>query len=122
MASKKRKSTGMPKIHWPQALPTLQWQLADREEEYKLFASIIQGKEQRRILLLEGQSNSGKTALMTELFFFAQNVGLANALLDIKGCPSLTELLDRMKLDIDSVILQGCHKESLSRQAYPVAE
>lgn len=95
-------------IHWPSSLPDMPRQLADRGDEFSLFTSIVRGEEPRRILLLEGRSNSGKTALMTELFAVVRNIGLAHALLDIKGCPSITSLLDLIESDIDPAILPEC--------------
>lgn len=103
-------TSGMPPIQWPSPLPTFKRQLADRQQEFDLFSSIVSGEESRHILLLEGPSNCGKTALMRELFLACKQIGVCHALVDIKGCPSLSSIVDELKFHLDTTILPKCHR------------
>jgi hypothetical protein len=92
-------------ISWPAPLPYPSHQLADRVNEFRLFESIITGRSYQRILLLKGLSNSGKTALLSELFKLAKFLGLDHAKLDFKGCPTLDEIFDILALDVRPGVL-----------------
>jgi TIR domain-containing protein len=96
-------------ISWPEQLPEYAWELADRVREFKLFESMVTGHAKQRILLFKGPSNSGKTALLTELFRLVDRLGLNHAQFDLKGCPSLSDLFDRLALDLSPTILPAFH-------------
>lgn len=65
-----------------------------------------------RILLIEGASNTGKTILLNELFKLAQSIDLCSVILDVKGCPNLSELLDLLGFDVGSNVLPSFHSAS----------
>src|SRR5262249_31936714 len=71
-----------------------------------LFNKLITGQSQKRILLLSGGSNTGKTVLLAELIDYARHLQLPAAWLDFKGCPSLDDLFEMLRLDLGPVILR----------------
>lgn len=93
-------------LQWPNASPDYNSELADRKDEFTLFERMITGQLSKRILLLRGASNSGKTALMTALRAYALNLNLPVALLDFKGCPTLDQLLELLRGDLGPHILR----------------
>ena len=66
----------------------------------------------QRIFLIKGDGNTGKTVLLNELFKLAKMLDLDSVLLDLKGCPTLTELFDLLALDVDAKILPAFHSAS----------
>ncbi len=101
--------TGKPGIAWPTPPADHDWQIADRKDVFARFQAMITGRSERRILLLEGVSNTGKTVLSSQLCGYAGRLGLATAALDIKGCPGLDELFGSLRLDLGPEILAESH-------------
>jgi hypothetical protein len=96
----------MGPIPWPVADPVYIWPLADRKPEFALFEKMITGQSKRRILLLQGLTNTGKTACISELLAYAKHLKIAGTSLDFKGTPSLNDLFDMLRLDLGSGILR----------------
>ncbi len=65
---------------------------------------MIQGKTDRRILLIRGASNRGKTALLGELLGLANMLGVAYSHIDLKGCPTLDQVLETIALDAQELL------------------
>jgi hypothetical protein len=107
-----------PVIRWPSVVPGYSWRLADRKEECALFDKMVTGCSPRRILLVRASSNSGKTVLLAELLCYARHLKLAAALLDFKGCPSLDEMFQSLRLDLGSGILRSAHDASGAARFY----
>ena len=105
-------------IEWPERLPDYVSPLADRKDEFALFEQIITGQTPKRILLMRGVSNTGKTVLLTELLTYAKHLKLAAASLDFKGCPLLDELFEALRLDLGPKILRESHKASGAARFY----
>jgi hypothetical protein len=93
-------------VAWPVSDPDYVWPLADRTKEFKLFDKMITGRSKRRILLLRGLSNTGKTACISELATYTQHLRVINALLDFKGTPSFDELFEMLRLDLGPDVLR----------------
>ena len=92
-------------VTWPAADTNYVWPLANRTKEFRLFEKMITGRSKRRILLLRGPTNTGKTACISELSAYAQHLQVSNALLDFKGTPSFDDLFEMLRLDLGSEVL-----------------
>jgi hypothetical protein len=99
------------KMAWPEPASEYVWQPADRKEVFAAFQKMLTGQA-ARILLLAGVSSMGKTIVLTELRAYAAHLGIASALLDFKGCPSLDEVFQAMRLDLGREILSSAHDAS----------
>lgn len=91
-------------VQWPKLVNRPVRALANRDEEFDCFERMIQGQTDRRILLLRGASNRGKTALLGELLRLANALGVAYSHIDLKGCPPLDQVLERMVLDAQELL------------------
>jgi hypothetical protein len=91
-------------VHWPAALADYECPLAGRSGELAAFARIASGKSSKRILIVKAASNGGKTALVNEYFGYARRVGLAASRIDLKGCPSLDDVLEAVRTDLRDVL------------------
>jgi hypothetical protein len=97
---------------WPKRPDEYPWPLADRVEQFGVFTDMVTHTIPQRIFLLDGDSNTGKTVLLNELFKLAKVLDLDSVLLDQKGCLSLAELFDNLALDVDAKILPALHSAS----------
>jgi hypothetical protein len=80
--------------------------IADRKDELALFERILQGAETRRILLLEGPSERGKSILLAELAELAEEIlgkGCC-ARADLKGGLSLNDLFAGFCTDLGTQV------------------
>jgi hypothetical protein len=107
-----------PVIEWPAPSRDYVSPLADRKDEFTLFERIVTGQIPKRILLLRGISNTGKTVLLTELLTYARQLKLPAASLDFKGCPSLDELFEALRLDLGAQILRQSFAASGTARFY----
>ena len=89
-------------LTWPEPIADHEWQLADRGPERGLVDEVLCGGSSRRLLLIEGASGVGKTALVQEILGYAEHLELDFALVDFKGSPTLGEILDGVLLDVGS--------------------
>jgi hypothetical protein len=93
-------------IKWPAAVPAYCSEIADRKDELELFEKMITGQSPKRILLLRGSSNSGKTVLLTALRDYSRHLKLHFAMLDFKGCPTLDQVFEFLSVDLGPQILR----------------
>jgi hypothetical protein len=91
---------------WPTPAQSHNWDLADRKEITALLERMLTDQSSHRILLLRAPSNSGKTHLLAEMRAYAHRLHLPCSLLDLKGCPSLDELFEIMRIDFGPDILR----------------
>lgn len=87
-------------VTWP-APTSNPHSIADRKEEFEIFERMITGQSKERILLLRGESGSGKTVLAEELIAYAKGLGIAVAQVDCKGSPSLDPVVTSFLLGIE---------------------
>ncbi len=85
-------TTAQVDITWPKRQDEYPWPLADRKEQFAVFQDMVTNAIPQRIFLIDGDSNTGKTVLLKELFKLAKALDLDSVLLDQKGCLSLAEL------------------------------
>jgi SEFIR domain len=99
-------------VQWLTSLAGHQWSLADRQEIFRAFERVIAGQSTRRILLVSGSSNKGKTALMSELHAYVRELNAVSVLVDFKGCPSMDNLFQSLRLDLGPTILKNSYHSS----------
>lgn len=99
-------------IPWPTSIADYQWTLADRQEIFQAFEKTITGQSTSRVLLISGSSNNGKTVLMSELHAYVKQLNTDSVLVDFKGCPSMDDLFQSLRLDLGSAILRNAYKSS----------
>jgi hypothetical protein len=98
-------ATGKPvAVQWPERVNRPIRTLANRDEEFDCFERMIQGQTDQRILLIRGASNRGKTALLGELLGLANMLGVAYSHIDLKGCPTLDQVLETIALDAQELL------------------
>ncbi len=86
---------------WPQIADPPAHQLADREDELRLFVALASGRSQYRALLLHGPSDRGKSVLLGRLHELATGLpGLALGLGELKAGQPLPEVLARVRRDL----------------------
>ena len=96
--------TFRPPILWPNGVSADSPILADRKEEFAIFRRMITGATKKRVLLLQGESGSGKTVLTNELTDYARQLGLHVAKADCKGTPPLDSVFTSLLLDVPGVL------------------
>lgn len=94
-------------VRWPTPLLSPSRILADRKEEFEAFERMVTGRRRQRVLLLEGKSGSGKTALRDELIGYAHKLGIHVAEADCKGCPSMDEIFSSLLASLPSGLLRS---------------
>lgn len=99
-------------ITWLKRPDKYPWPLADRDKQFVVFQDMITNSIPQRIFLIEGVGNTGKTVLLSELFKLAKALDLDSVLLDLKGCPTLTELFELLALDVKAKTLPAFHSAS----------
>lgn len=110
------RSQAPPVINWPAQPSDYPWPLADRKTQFKTFQALLSDTCSQRIFLIEGVSNTGKTVLLNEFRTYTRSIALNAILLDLKGCPTLNDLLDLIALELDKSILPEFHSSSDSRR------
>lgn len=96
-------------IVWPQPVDNFRPRLANRRPEFGDFKQVLAGKTSRRILLLQGPSNRGKTALLRALRAYCDRVQVPFSYVDLKGCPLIETVFHTIQLDIGPNLLPGFH-------------
>lgn len=107
-------ATAPATMQWPKSAKGFRFQLANRSVQFECFERILTGRESRRILLLSGPTNSGKTAFLEQTLRLARHLGVHHARLQMKGCPSFDELFETLKLDLDRTVLPTLHAAASS--------
>jgi hypothetical protein len=73
-----------PTIRWPEPLE-FRPNLADRLKEWPAIVELLAGRSRERILLFEGPSGLGKSALVRQATVYARTSGVLVVQLDLKG-------------------------------------
>jgi hypothetical protein len=79
--------------------------LADRSEEFERFRTMLAGRDAHRALLVQGPSNSGKTALIDECIAYAEHRGVPFSRIDFKGGLPLEDVFEALVLDFGKAML-----------------
>lgn len=76
---------------WPEAVPALRWPLADHDDARAAFATLVTRGSPYRLLLVKGESETGKTHLTRQFFNNAQRrvPGCVCGRFDFKGTGDL---------------------------------
>jgi hypothetical protein len=104
-------------LSWPAAALDYKTLLADRKTEFEIVKEVLAGMRPERILLIKGQSGSGKTWLLGEILDYSTHVGIAHTRHDFKGCPPLSELFETMRLDLGQGVLKTAFESSDAARA-----
>jgi SEFIR domain-containing protein len=108
-----------PPIIWPQPVDDYQSRLADRKIQFTHFKQVLSGKISQRILLLRGPSNQGKTALLSALGTYCALLQVPVSYVDLKGCPTIENVLDTILFDLGPHFLPGFHaSQCLERSTF----
>ncbi|WP_295436861.1 ATP-binding protein [uncultured Thiodictyon sp.] len=98
---------------WPEVPSLLPHNLADREDEVRLFADLVSGRCEVRALLLYGPSNQGKSKLMARFEQLARGLtGLAVGFGEFKSGNPLTDVLDRVRRDLRGQCFERYDREA----------
>jgi hypothetical protein len=88
-------------VKWPAAATGHDADLANRQNEFRLFADLIAGQTSQRALFLEAPSNYGKTLLLAECIkYAAQQLGTGVVRIDFKGNTTRDFVLDTLRLEL----------------------
>lgn len=94
-------TTPAPCVTWPDPPPSFTRKQADRNDQFQAFAEMVTGRSSKRILLLRGASNSGKTGLLREMEEYARSLPLIWARADFKGAEGLESILSVLALEFE---------------------
>ena len=81
------------KISWPEPIGEYEPQFADRESEWPKIVELICGRSPKRIHIIEGKTDHGKSELLKEAKSYAKQVGIPTVLVDFKAVTTEEELL-----------------------------
>jgi hypothetical protein len=79
-----KENVELPRIAWPDPVP-FRPNLADRLDLCSAIEELIAGRSRKRILMYEGPSGLGKSALVKQVALYAQNLGVSVVYIDCKG-------------------------------------
>jgi hypothetical protein len=85
---------------WPDPLASYQRPLADREAEFEHFIGMVTGQSPQRIMLVQGTTNLGKSALIAEMEAYSDRINLDSVKFDFKGGLTNQELYNELRLDL----------------------
>jgi hypothetical protein len=74
----------LPTVRWPEPMD-FRSSLADRLNEWPAVRELLAGRSRERILLFEGPSGLGKSALIRHAVAYARRLGIRVVHLDLKG-------------------------------------
>jgi hypothetical protein len=80
----------LPTVRWPEPID-FRPNLADRLEEWPAVVELLAGRSRERILLFEGPSGLGKSALVREAATYAKKIGIPVVQVDMKGAGSISK-------------------------------
>jgi hypothetical protein len=90
----------LPTVRWPEPLE-FRPNLADRLKEWPAIVELLAGRSRERILLFEGPSGLGKSALVRQAAVYAKGLGVPVVQLDLKGGGLAVEgILGQFYLDL----------------------
>lgn len=100
----------LPTVRWPEPVP-FQPDLADRATEWPAVVDLLAGRSHERILLFQGSSGLGKSALVRQAATYAKLLGLPVVRVDLKGgLLDVGSILGQFDLDL------GAHLPNFSRE------
>jgi hypothetical protein len=113
-------SVELPTVRWPEPLE-FRPNLADRLREWPAIAELLAGRSRERILLFEGPSGLGKSALVRQATGYARTLGVPVVQLDLKGGGlDLEGILGQFYLDLGQSLpdfsREGASKTHLLRK------
>ena len=95
----------LPTVRWPEPID-FRADLADRLEEWPPIVDLLAGCSRERILLFEGPSGLGKSALVRQATVYAKTLGVLVVYLDLKGGGLDVEgILGQFDLDLGQSLL-----------------
>ena len=108
-------------IAWPTPIPDFKTGLADRLDEWPAIAELFSGKATKRVLLLEGPTNHGKSVLVRAAAEYARALDVPVATLDFKGgLRSRDDVFGALALELKTQVpefyRQGASRPILLRQ------
>lgn len=74
----------LPTVRWPEPVE-FEPDLADRTTEWPAVVNLLAGRSRERILLFQGASNVGKSALVQQAVTYAKQLGVPVVRVDFKG-------------------------------------
>jgi hypothetical protein len=92
-------------VAWPPPTEDFARELADRFDEFERFRNMLAGRGAHRALLVEGDSNSGKSAFIQECIRYAEHRGVSSSHFDFKGGEPLESIFDTLLLDFGKMAL-----------------
>jgi hypothetical protein len=90
-------------VSWPVIPEKFEYKLADREEEFAFFLKLLNEQSKQRILLLQGASGIGKTALLESFAETSRTLGFLCGHIEFKGGIDLQEALKELTRDLKPV-------------------
>jgi SEFIR domain len=111
----------LPTVRWPAPLP-FQPDLANRiKEEWPAIVDLLAGRSRERILLYEGASGLGKSAIVRQAAVYAGKLGIPVVRVDLKGGGTDVEsMLGQFDLDLGqhlpNFFREGASKTHLLRK------
>jgi hypothetical protein len=104
-------------FRWPSVASPVEYPLADRENEFARFLSLITGASTERILLFHGPSDRGKSTLLDEFEkIAAKSVPLRCGRGELKNGASLREVLWNISEDLRPTVRFPRFDRELERQ------
>jgi SEFIR domain-containing protein len=95
----------LPMLRWPKPLLEFRPNLADRLNEWPAIRELLAGRSRERILLFEGPSGLGKSAIVRQAAAYARRLGISVVHLDLKGGGLDVEaVLGQFYLDLGQIL------------------
>lgn len=99
-----------PTVHWPESVP-FEPDLADRTGEWPIIVQLLAGQLRERILLFEGGSGLGKSALVRHAAAYAKKLDIPVLRVDFKGGGlKLEGVLGQFDLDLGEHLPSFCRE------------
>lgn len=93
-----------PTVHWPEPA-SYEPDLADRKQEWAIIQNLLSGRQNERIVLIEGASGLGKTALLRETRAYGKQLGVPVVWIEFKdGVLSVDKIMGLMDIEIGSLL------------------
>jgi SEFIR domain len=110
----------LPTVRWPEPVE-FQPDLADRTTEWPAVVDLLAGRSRERILLFQGASNLGKSALVRQTAAYARQLGVPVVWVDFKGgALDVSGILGQFDLDLSmhlpNFTREGANKAHLLRK------
>ncbi|MDX2503089.1 MAG: TIR domain-containing protein [Gammaproteobacteria bacterium] len=105
----------LPTVQWPEAV-AFESDLADRKHEWPAIVDLLAGNTRERILLFEGATKLGKTALIRQTENYAKKLNIPHVTVDFKGGTlDIEAILGQFYLDLGDEYLPNFSREGASK-------